>query len=64
MTVFYVEKDSNGNVRDGNASDDQFGNVTTAVVSKANSAGWQYVSGYAVGYVDGGIMAVSGTAYA
>lgn len=64
VTVYYTEKYSDGNTRDGNVSDDQFGNVTTAYVSRANTAGWQYVSGYAVGYVDGGIMAVSGTAYA
>ena len=64
VTVFYIENDSFGLTRDGDVSDTQFGNVTTAVVSKSNSNGCQYVSGYAVGYVDGSEMAVAGRAYA
>ena len=64
VTVYYTEKDSGGHTRSGSASDTQNGNVTTAVVSRANSVGYQYVSGYAVGYVDGSQVAKTGTAYA
>ncbi|MDE7238769.1 MAG: hypothetical protein K2N41_03545, partial [Lachnospiraceae bacterium] len=64
VTVFYTEKDSFGLIRDGDVSDTQFGNVTTAVVSRSNSNGCQYLGGYAVGYVDGSERAVSGPAYA
>lgn len=64
VTVFYTEVDSGGHTRSGSASDTQNGNVTTAVVSRANSPGYQYVSGYAVGYVDGTEVARTTTAYA
>lgn len=64
VTVFYLEKDSNGNVREDHVSDNQFGNVTTAVVSRTNTAGFQYISGYAVGLVDGIIEAISSRDYA
>ncbi len=64
VTVFYTEKDSGGHTRSGSASDTQNGNVTTAVVSVPNTTGYQFVSGYAVGYVDGSQVAKSGIAYA
>lgn len=64
VTVFYIEKDADGNKREGYASDNQFGNVTVAVVSKPNPNGYQYVSGYAVGLVDGYVDSISATDYA
>lgn len=60
----YLEQDSKGYFRDGSASDTQFGNVTTAYVSRPNTEGYQYISGYALGYVDGVKKAISGEAYA
>lgn len=64
VTVNYLEKDSSGYLRIDDVSDTQFGNVTTAYVSRANSAGWKYVSANAVGFVDGVEKAYSGEAYA
>lgn len=64
ITVFYDEVSSSGYKRNDSASDTQFGNVTTAVVSRPNSDGYRYISGYAVGYVDGVEEAVSGVSYA
>ncbi|MBD5467409.1 MAG: hypothetical protein HDR21_04555 [Lachnospiraceae bacterium] len=64
VTVYYSEENSDGIMRSGEVSDTQFGNVTTAVVSKSNADGYQYLGGYAVGYVDGIEMAVSPPAYA
>ncbi len=64
VVVNYLEQDSKGYFRDGSASDTQFGNVTTAYVSRPNTEGYQYISGYALGYVDGVKKAISGEAYA
>ncbi|MCM1539427.1 MAG: hypothetical protein NC254_13645 [bacterium] len=64
VTVFYVEKDVSGNKREGYVSDNQFGNVTVAVVSKSSPDGYQYVNGYAVGLVDGNVQAISARDYA
>ena len=63
VTVNYVEKDSGGHTRSGSASDTQNGNVTTSVFSRYSSAGYQYVSGYAVAYVDGNKEAETETVY-
>jgi len=64
VVVNYLEEDSGGHIRSGDASDTQFGNVTTAYVSRSNTSGYQYVSGYAVGYVDGVQRAITGAACA
>ena len=64
VTVSYLEIDSSGYFKSGEVSDTQFGNVTTAYVSRNSLAGWQYISAYAVGSVDGVKVAMTGEAYA
>lgn len=64
VTVYYEEKDSLGRTRSNEVSAHQFGNFTSVYVSRPSQEGYQYISGYAVGYVDDCLEAVSGTAQA
>lgn len=64
VTAYDQEVNSFGFTVNGNCSDTQFGNVTTAYVSRSNSDGYQYVWAYSVGFVDGAAVAASGVAYA
>lgn len=59
VTVYYSEKDSLGNARIDNVSAHQFGNFISVSVSRPSPEGWQYISGYAEGYVDDNLAAVS-----
>lgn len=63
VTVFYQEQGSDGLVRGGSVSDVQFGNVTTAVASRSNAAGYKFVWGNVFGEVDDYVVATSGDIY-
>ena len=63
VTVYYQEKNSDGLVRGDHVSDVQFGNVVTAVASKNNSSGYQFIWGNVFGEVDNYIVATSGDIY-
>lgn len=59
VTVYYVETDSNGNPISNEVSAHQFGNFISVYVSRPSPAGYEYKSGYAVGFVDDVSAAVS-----
>ena len=63
VTVFYQEQGSDGLVRGGSVSDVQFGNVTTAVASRNNAAGYKFIWGNVFGEVDDYVVATSGDIY-
>lgn len=52
VTVYYLEQYSDGSMNNGEASAHQFGNFISVYVSRPSPAGWHYISGYAIGYVD------------
>lgn len=64
VTVIYSEKDSKGNPRVDEVSAHQFGNFLSVYVSRPSPDGWQYVNGYAIGYADDVIQAISAMVYA
>ncbi len=64
VTVYYQEKNNttSGIIFD-TISDVQNGNVTVAVASKSNTAGYKFIWGQAFGYVDGEVKASSAESY-
>ncbi|MCM1190837.1 MAG: hypothetical protein NC123_02515 [Butyrivibrio sp.] len=62
VTVHYLETCSDGSVNLDEVSAHQFGNFISVYVSRPSPDGCQYISGYAEGYVDDKLAAVSATA--
>ncbi len=64
VTVYYSEKDSQGNTRIDEVSAHQFGNFISVYVSRPSPGGWQYMNGYARGFVDDVLEALSAVMHA